>query len=97
MSPDNIILEDSERMGMSERFPGYFRLPNGMLECKNKQELDSQSGIFLELVKRAGKKLMEGKGIVAISLPVKIFEKRSALEKIFDLWCTAPKYFAEAA
>ena len=40
---------------------------------------------------------MEGKGIVAISLPVKIFEKRSMIEKICDLWCTGPKNLTEAA
>jgi hypothetical protein len=40
---------------------------------------------------------MEGKGIVGISLPVKIFEKRSMLEKICDLWCTAPHYLTSAS
>jgi hypothetical protein len=40
---------------------------------------------------------MEGKGIVAISLPVKIFEKRSMVEKICDLWCTGPTYLTKAA
>jgi hypothetical protein len=41
--------------------------------------------------------LIEGKGIVAISLPVKIFEKRSMVEKICDLWCTGPTYLKRAA
>ena len=49
------------------------------------------------MVKRAGKVLMEGKGLVSLSLPVKIFEKRSTLEKVCDLWCTGPKYLTEAA
>jgi len=40
---------------------------------------------------------MEGKGIVAISLPVRIFEKRSTVEKICDLWCTGPLYLRKAA
>lgn len=40
---------------------------------------------------------MEGKGIVAISLPVRIFEKRSTLERICDLWCTGPLYLKRAA
>jgi len=39
---------------------------------------------------------MEGRGIVAVSLPVKIFEKRSAIEKMCDLWCTGPKYLVMA-
>lgn len=49
------------------------------------------------MLQRAGKKLMEGKGIVAISLPVKLFEKRSAIERICDLWCTGPFYLKKAA
>ena len=40
---------------------------------------------------------MEGKGIVAVSLPVRIFEKRSTVEKICDLWATGPHYLKKAA
>lgn len=84
-------------MGISDRFPGYFRLDNGALWCHNQDELNSQSGIFIELLQRAGKQLMEGKGIVAVSLPVRIFEKRSTIERICDLWCTGPYYLKKAA
>jgi hypothetical protein len=40
---------------------------------------------------------MEGKGIVAVSLPVRIFEKRSSVEMICDIWCTAPIFLRKAA
>ena len=40
---------------------------------------------------------MEGQGVVAISLPVRIFEKRSAIERICDLWATGPIYLQRAA
>lgn len=40
---------------------------------------------------------MEGQGVVAISLPVRIFEKRSAIERICDLWATGPIYLNKAA
>ena len=40
---------------------------------------------------------MEGRGIVGISLPVKMFEKRSLVEKICDLWCTGPIFLKRAA
>ena len=34
---------------------------------------------------------MEGKGILVVSLPVRIFEKRSTIfERICDLWCLGP-------
>ena len=40
---------------------------------------------------------MEGRGIVAVSLPVRIFEKRSTAERICDLWCTGPVFLKKAA
>lgn len=40
---------------------------------------------------------MEGRGIVAVSLPVRIFEKRSMVERICDLWCTGPVFLRKAA
>jgi len=41
MNPHNIFLEDGEKMTLSERFPGYFRLENGLLWCHNQEELAS--------------------------------------------------------
>lgn len=79
------------------RLPGYVRNKTGGLKCLNKQELNSQSGIISELIKKAGKQLMEGKHIVGISLPVRIFEPRSTLERMVDWWCTAPIYLTNAA
>jgi len=52
---------------------------------------------LLEVNQRAGRRLMEGKDIVSISMPVEIFEKRSALERICDFWCTGTKYLPLAA
>lgn len=40
---------------------------------------------------------MEGKAAFGLSLPVKIFEKRSMLEKICDLWSTGPIFLTRAA
>jgi hypothetical protein len=49
-------------------------------------------------MKQAGKTLMEGgRNVVAISLPVRIFEPRSTLERICDTWGLVPIYFAKAA
>jgi hypothetical protein len=72
-------------------------MENGQLLCRNQEELDAQKGIMIDVLKRAGKKLLEGRGIVGISLPVRIFETRSTLEKICDMWSTGPKYLNEAA
>ena len=40
--------------------------------------------------------MMEGKSVVAVSLPVRVFEKRSMVEKICDYWCTGPLYLKKA-
>ncbi len=40
---------------------------------------------------------MEGRGIVGISLPVRIFERRSLIEKLCDVWATGPNYLKKAA
>ncbi|CDW82058.1 oxysterol binding family protein [Stylonychia lemnae] len=96
-NPRNISVRPGQRIGISDRFPGYFRLETGALWCHNQDELSSQSGIFMEILQTAGKKLMEGRGIVAVSLPVRIFEKRSTVERICDLWCTGPIFLKKAA
>jgi hypothetical protein len=59
--------------------------------------LASQKGIIIELIKKAGRQLIEGKHVVGVSLPVRIFEPRSTLERMVDWWCTAPIYLTAAA
>ncbi len=51
----------------------------------------------MDLLKKVGTTLLEGKGIVAISLPVRIFEPRSTLERITDNWGSLPVYLRLAA
>jgi len=40
---------------------------------------------------------MEGKSVVGISLPVRIFEPRSTVERITDWWAFTPIYFRMAS
>ena len=96
-NPENLKIIEGVRMGISERFVGYFRLEDGLLWCHNQEELSSQKGLIYDLLKRAGEKLMKGEGVVSISLPVRIFERRSALERWGDLWTTGVKYLTLAA
>lgn len=96
-NPENLRIIEGVRMGISERFVGYFRLEDGLLWCHNQEELSSQKGLIYDLLKRAGEKLMKGEGVVSISLPVRIFERRSALERCGDLWTTGVKYLTLAA
>jgi len=40
---------------------------------------------------------MEGKNIISVSLPVRIFEPRSTIERISDWWSFLPIYIRMAA
>lgn len=82
---------------MEERKPGYKINKTGGIECCNIDEIKSQEGIVTELLKSAGKTLMEGKNIVGVSLPVRIFEPRSFIERICDSWSFGPIYLNRAA
>ena len=53
--------------------------------------------MFTELVKKLAKQLYSGRGIVGISLPVRIFEPRSLIERITDWWTFFPYYLNKAA
>ena len=94
---DSIIIGKGDRFGMDLRFPDYIKTKHGHLWWNDQNILNSQKGILIDLVKRAGKKLMEGKGVVAVSLPVRLFERRSTVERMCDLWSTGPIFLLEAA
>lgn len=49
------------------------------------------------MIKTCGEKLIKGQGIVSISLPVRIFEPRSTLERICDNWAFLPIYLKKAS
>jgi hypothetical protein len=76
--------------------PDFFKSPSGLLHCQSEAELAPTRGIITEVIAKASEQLFQGKGLVGISLPVRIFEKRSVLEKITDYWITGTKYLTEA-
>lgn len=82
---------------LEERKPGYKITKSGGVECCNPDEIKSQEGIVTELLKTAGKTLMEGKNVVGVSLPVRIFEPRSSIERMADIWSFGPIYLNRAA
>lgn len=85
------------KKSIGERKTGYRRYKTGGLECFNQEELKCQEGIVIDLMKSAGKVLMEGKNVVGISLPVRIFEPRSTIERVCDWWAFGPIYLTRAA
>ena len=49
------------------------------------------------VLKQVASNILKGISIVAISLPVRIFEPRSAIERIADLWSFGPIFLNKAA
>lgn len=71
--------------------------PEGELKLVDETMIKNQRGVIVDVVKQLAKSVMEGRGIVGISLPVRIFEPRSHLERIVDWWTFAPTYLTSAA
>jgi hypothetical protein len=69
-NPKNIRIRGGQRMPLSERFPGFFRMDNGALWFHNQEGMTKQAEYFLEAIQKSGKTLMDGRDIVTVSLPV---------------------------
>jgi hypothetical protein len=59
----------------------------GGLAMNNRALLEQQRGAIFELIRDMGKQLLTGHiNLVNMSMPVKMFESRSYLEKLSDVW-----------
>jgi hypothetical protein len=70
---------------------------DGGLVCTDQEALNKQKGVLAHVAKQLAINLLKGLSISHISLPIKIFEPRSSIQRICDLWTFAPKYLVEAA
>jgi len=76
-------VEDGTQFGLK----GVIRGPNGGTKFVDAEELAKQKGVIGDLIKNMGQNLLNGIDVINISLPVRIFEPRSFLERITDTWC----------
>lgn len=76
---------------------GMMRLQTGGLKLTDKEIAKKQGGVLKEVIKSAGAKILEGKGTVSLSLPVRIFEPRTNLERAVDLFLYGPTLLNMAA
>ena len=58
--------------------------------------LNRQKGVLSHVVKEVALTILKGLSISHVSLPIKIFEPRSTLERIVDLWSFATLYLKKA-
>lgn len=76
---------------------GLVEGPSGGLVCVDKEALERQKGVLADVLKQLTVNLMKGLTISHISLPIKIFEPRSTIQRIVDVWSFAPKFLNAAA
>ncbi|CEG39485.1 oxysterol binding family protein [Plasmopara halstedii] len=75
---------------------GMIPLPSGGLKLIDKEIAKKQGGVVKDVIKSAGAKILEGKSAVSLSLPVRIFEPRTNLERVCDLMLYAPTFLNAA-
>ncbi|KAI9992191.1 hypothetical protein PInf_017576 [Phytophthora infestans] len=75
---------------------GMMPLPSGGLKLIDKEIAKKQGGVVKDVIKSAGAKILEGKSAVSLSLPVRIFEPRTNLERVCDLMLYAPTFLNTA-
>jgi hypothetical protein len=79
-----------------ELFRDQEKQSNGELKLINAEIIESQSGILGEVIKKAMKAFFTGQGLVGMSLPIKIFEPRSTLQRITDNFCYITTFLKKA-
>lgn len=75
----------------------FFINEKGLLQCNDAKINDSFKGVITYVLKELAKKILTGQGVVSISLPVRIFQPKSLLERILDACSFVPTYFSKAA
>ena len=78
-------------------FESYKKQPDGSLLMVDEDVRKAQAGIIYEVLKKAGLSILEGKGVVGLSQPVRIFESRSSIERVTDVFSFAPYYLNQCA
>jgi hypothetical protein len=63
--------------------------------CKNQEVLKRQEGVFTDMAKQLAKNIFSS-GTISLSLPIRIFEPRSMLERYIDWWSFAPVLLKKA-
>lgn len=70
---------------------------NGSLKLVNDDLRERQKGVISDILKNFAALLMEGKSLVHLSLPIRIFEPRSLLDRLVDSFRFFPYYMEQAA
>lgn len=71
-------------------------LDNEGIKCNDEEIVNKQSGIINEVVKQLTTNMIKGLGITSLSLPIKVFEPKTQLERNIEWWAYAPIFLKQA-
>eukprot|EP00823_Brevimastigomonas_motovehiculus_P008100 TRINITY_DN736_c0_g1_i1.p1 TRINITY_DN736_c0_g1~~TRINITY_DN736_c0_g1_i1.p1 ORF type:complete len:445 (-),score=115.35 TRINITY_DN736_c0_g1_i1:164-1438(-) len=77
--------------------PGISRFKSGGMQFTDTTQRSIQMQVLKDLVSQFGSNLLQGKSVINVSFPVKIFEPRSFLQRLTDSWVFAPAFLNKAA
>lgn len=90
------VISETKSYAKNDVFKGLEIKKNGEIKLVDEEVLKNQKGIVTDVLKRLASSIAEGRGVVGVSLPVRIFEPRSLLERCCDWWTFIPNYFLPA-
>jgi len=76
---------------------GWVRGSNGGMSFLDEKELAKQKGVISHVIRGFGQAILSGSSVVNITLPIRVFEPRSFLQRITDAWGMAPLLLSRAA
>ncbi|CAG9334262.1 unnamed protein product [Blepharisma stoltei] len=86
-------LNRSRLADKASQLQGYEVQYEGGLKCVDERVLSNQRGIIIDVIAQVSACLLKGQGIVGLSLPIRLFEPRSTLERLLDRFCFMPVFF----
>ena len=69
----------------------------GGFQCVDVDVLNRQKGLMTDVIKQVIVCVLKRQPISGISLPVRVFEPRSQIERMLDIFGFSPIYFKRAA
>ena len=84
MVPPNFKMED--------RLKDFNMSKDGTLKIANKDLRDKQKAVIKKIFAKAAATILEGKNVIGMSLPINIFQERSTIERLLDLFRFFPYY-----
>ena len=76
----------SEDVEYETLYNGFEITKTGEFKLVDEDKIRRYKGLISEMIKKITQSVADGRGMVGVSLPVRIFEPRSTIERITDLW-----------